>query len=305
MSNLIIGSTYQTLIQQLEKLRKHNRQGSIKTKERYYQAMQRFCKYLSKVWRLQKLSNIAPKHIEGYTDFLKKKNIAASTIKTDLAAIRFFHDKMSEPRHFLPNNTQLDLSRRQLIGYDRLWNSEDISEMCRFAEESGHKDYVHAMELALYAGLRIHECCRLDTATTESALKSGLLIVKGKNGKVRTIPIDDDVKAVLRELLKVTDRGEKLLVPKDMPTHKYIKQIQHFISKNRNRLPPRNHEFQEPLTFHGLRHTFAYRKHKELVDNGMKPRVARMLLSKLLGHERGDVTEIYLTGFKSGGGQDE
>jgi len=212
---------------------------------------------------------------------------------------------MSEPRHFLPNNTELNLSRRQFIGYDRLWSEVDISEMCRFAEESGHKDYIHAMELALYAGLRIHECCRLDTATAENAFKCGLLTVKGKNGKIRTIPIDDDVKTVLRKLLNNTSRGDKLLVPKDMPTHKYIKQIQQFISKNRNRLPPRNYEFQEPLTFHGLRHTFAYRKHKELVDSGMKPRVARLLLSKLLGHERGDVTEIYLTGFKAGGEQDE
>jgi site-specific recombinase XerD len=93
---------YKNLIEQLEKLRKHNRQGSIKTKERYYQAMQRFCRYLAETWRLQKLANIAPKHIEGYAEFLKKNNKSASTIKTDLSAIRFFHDKMSETRHRLP-----------------------------------------------------------------------------------------------------------------------------------------------------------------------------------------------------------
>jgi hypothetical protein len=83
---------YQTLISQLEKLRKHNRQGSIKTKERYYQAMLRFCRYLANEWRLQKLANIAPKHFEAYTEHLKKTGKSASTVKTDLAAIRFYHD---------------------------------------------------------------------------------------------------------------------------------------------------------------------------------------------------------------------
>ena len=35
---------YQTLIAQLDKVAWHNRQGSFHTKERYYEAMQWFCK---------------------------------------------------------------------------------------------------------------------------------------------------------------------------------------------------------------------------------------------------------------------
>lgn len=38
---------YQTLIVQLDKTAWHNRKGSFRTKERYYEAMQRFCKFLS------------------------------------------------------------------------------------------------------------------------------------------------------------------------------------------------------------------------------------------------------------------
>ena len=53
---------YQTLIAQLDKVARHNRQGSFRTKERYYEAMQRFCKFLSEQYRLQKLANINGKH---------------------------------------------------------------------------------------------------------------------------------------------------------------------------------------------------------------------------------------------------
>ena len=57
---------YQTLIAQLDKVARHNRQGSLCTKKRYYEAMQRFCKFLSEQFRLQKLANISGKHLTAY-----------------------------------------------------------------------------------------------------------------------------------------------------------------------------------------------------------------------------------------------
>ena len=49
---------YETLISQLDRIAKHNRQGSFQTKRRYYEAMKRFCAYLADEYRLQKFSNI-------------------------------------------------------------------------------------------------------------------------------------------------------------------------------------------------------------------------------------------------------
>jgi len=284
---------YQTLLSQLEKLRKHNRQGSIKTKERYYQAMQRFCRYLADEWRLQKLSNIAPKHFEAYAEHMKKNNKSASTIKTDLAAIRFFHDLMSNPRHELPDNNQLSLQRRKFLGFNRTWSQHEFDLMLSIATELLHEDYVCAMCLAYYAGLRIHECCRIDTATAEKVVKTGFLDVKGKNGKPRTVPIDGLIAGVLQKRLQATERGQKLLVPIRVPTHIYIKQLQQFINYHREKLPPR--ENKERLTFHGLRHSYAQKIYSELIGKGMQEWEARQKVSKLMGHERGDVTRIYLS----------
>ncbi|MCL2077965.1 MAG: tyrosine-type recombinase/integrase [Oscillospiraceae bacterium] len=294
---------YQTLLSQAEKLRKHNRQGSIKTKERYFQAMQRFCRYLASEWRLQKLSNIAPKHIEGYAEFLKQSHKSPSTIKTDLAAIRFYHDLISKPRYELPDNSSLKLSRRKFLGFDRTWSNVEFNLMLNYATKANREDYVCAMYLAYYAGLRIHECCRIDTATAENALKSGVLAIKGKNGKIRTVTINEIISFELRTLLDTTERGAKLFVPNDMPTHIYIKQLQHFISYHRDKLPPRDDK--ERLTFHGLRHTFALNKYNELMDRGYTDIQAKREVSKLLGHERADVTRIYLSGVgkERGGGE--
>ncbi|MCL2639076.1 MAG: site-specific integrase, partial [Oscillospiraceae bacterium] len=91
-----------------------------------------------------------------------------------------------------------------------------------------------------------------------------------------------------------TVRGEKLLVPNGTPTHIYIKQLQGFINFHRDKLPAR--ENKERLTFHGLRHSFAFNKYCELINAGLQEWEAERKVSKLLGHERADVTGIYLSG---------
>ena len=63
MENLGI---YMSLVAQLDKLARHNRQGSFRTKERYYEATKRFCRFLAEEYRLQKLANISGKHLTAY-----------------------------------------------------------------------------------------------------------------------------------------------------------------------------------------------------------------------------------------------
>ena len=98
---------YLTLIAQLDKTARHLRQGSFLTRERYYEAMKRFCLFLATHFRLQKLANISGKHLAAYVLYMQEQGLSASTIKTDLAAIRFFHDKMEHTKYRLPFNDGL------------------------------------------------------------------------------------------------------------------------------------------------------------------------------------------------------
>ena len=126
---------YHTLVIQLDKLARHNRQGSFRTKDRYYEAVKRFCAYLANHYRLQKLENISGKHLVSYVLYLQEQGKSASTIKTDLSAIRFFHDKMSHPKYTLPSNDALgvELERRRFGQQDRTYEKND-----RAGNDAGH-----------------------------------------------------------------------------------------------------------------------------------------------------------------------
>ena len=246
---------FENLLVQLEKLRRHNRQGSFRTRARYYEAMRRFCRFAAEQYRLERLANLAPKHIYAYADYLKASGKAASTIKTELAAIRFFHDLIPNPRYELPGNRELFLQRRTFGEVDRTWSNAEFNKMLGKALAEDRYDYILALYLARYAGIRIHECFRIDTATAEQALRENSITIKGKGGKVWTVPINEQIAIALRKQLERTERGHKLLVPDNMPTDRVINHLQFFIMRHRDAM--RDVDSDRPMTFHGLRHSYA------------------------------------------------
>lgn len=302
MENLGI---YMSLVAQLDKLARHNRQGSYRTKERYYEAMKRFCAFLAEEYRLQKLANISGKHLTAYILKLQTDGKSASTIKTDLAAIRFFHDKIASPKYRLPTNAELsvELERRRFGGVDRTWSSREFNLFLITCINNGHEDYAAIACLSYYAGLRIHECFRLDTAMAEQALRENALTIKGKGGKVRTVPINDTIRIELQKMLAVTPRGHKLFVSDNVPTDIAIKRFQQYLISIRPQIQDETRTTH--LTHHGLRHTYAARTYQELTQQGISPLEASYRVSRLLGHERHDVTRIYLASVEKGGAYGE
>ena len=211
---------------------------------------------------------------------------------------------MSDPRYRLPDNDKLaaELEQRCFGGTDRTWSNVEFNKMLGRAMGADRCDYILALYLARYAGLRIHECFRIDTATAEQALRENAITIKGKGGKIRTVPINEQIAIAMREQLKRTKRGQTLLVPDEALTDRAINQLQFFIYSNRE-------DFQEdanrPLTFHGLRHTYAAEKYMELLQHGTSALDAHFEVSRLLGHERADVTNIYLASLPEKGMKDK
>ena len=133
-------STYINLLAQAQKLYKHNRQGSFQTKRRYFEAFQRFLRFVGEEFRLQKLQNISGKHLYAYFDYLKEKGVAPATQKTDAAAIRFWCDKISSAKHRLPTNDELKLERRQ-HGGDRSWDDAEVERMIDECKAAGREKW--------------------------------------------------------------------------------------------------------------------------------------------------------------------
>ena len=108
------------------------------------------------------------------------------------------------------------------------------------------------------------------------------------------MPINDTLHIELEKLLAVTPRGHKLFVPEGIPTDRAIESLQRFILEHRSAFQAP--ETQAPLTFHGLRHTYAAEQYLLCRKRGLPDTDACRTVSRLLGHERPDVTRIYLAG---------
>lgn len=228
--------------------------------------------------------------------YLQEQEKSASTIKTDLSAIRFFHDLIQQPRYELPANTDLFLQRRTFGEVDRSWSPAEFSRMLACALELGKEDFVTILYFGRYAALRIHECFRIDTATAAKAIKEDVLTIKGKGGLVRTVPLEPILVQRLQFHLQQTPQGHKLFVPDSQQTHEAIKSLQAFIYLYRPYVQDKGSD--RPMTFHGLRHTCAAEWYKGFIQRGSNPYQARKSVSKLLGHGRDDVTRIYLASLK-------
>ena len=99
-----------------------------------------------------------------------------------------------------PQNTT-----RRFGQQDRIWTNSEFGKLIGRAMAEERQDYILALYLARYAGLRIHECFRMNAAATERALRENTLTVRGEGGKVRIVPIEDDrITMMLQRLLAVS-----------------------------------------------------------------------------------------------------
>ena len=160
------------------------------------------------------------------------------------------------------------------------------------------EDWEACIVIARYAGLRIHEVMRIDTAIARAALKTGVITIKGKGGKTRQVPINETIRIEFEKFLKRTLMGHKLFVPDEKQTDLVIKELQAFIRLHRENVRFPDSDETKPITFHGLRHTYAAEQYTRLIQAGHSEYNARKKVAELLGHNREDVTRIYLAGVK-------
>lgn len=298
--NPTLQNIYLNLKFQLDKIFRHARQGSFSTRARYYCAMLVFLKFLAVAFRLEKLANMSGMHLCAYIEWRQACGIAPATIKSEICAIRYFHDQMPDFKHPIPCNNALsvNLERRRFGEADRSWSLDQLEAFVALAREKGKEDYARLFILAYELGLRAREAFGIDRAAAAEAMRSGELTVKGKGGKIRSVPLTRRSRIVFIDKLAETAPGEKLFVPRDRPTHLEILALQEFIVRYRGEVQGKY--CLEPLTYHGLRHSFAANQYQKLKEAGRSDFEAHLAVSRLLGHERADVTDIYLVGIKNG-----
>ena len=103
------------------------------------------------------------------------------------------------------------------------------------------------------------------------------------------------------------NKQNKIFVPDNFKTT--YKEVQNFVYNNRENIqnPERvksadarimyieNQDvYKANLTIHGLRHTYLQEQREHYIKNGDTPKQADLKVSKLAGHNREEVTKIYL-----------
>lgn len=287
-----MNGSYVNLKNQMDKLTKQNKRGSIDTQKRYEKSFNRFCKHLSNS-HVQKLRNIQDKHVESYVEDLEKRGCSASYIKTELAGIRFYHSKIENAKiDEIPSNEKLKIENRSYRGIDRKWSPGEFNKFIDICHEK-NKDWIaDAATISRETGFRIHEVTRLSSEDLKDALERDVIEIKGKGGRVREVALREELRDTVSRLAEDTEKYQKVFVSEDEKTHEVIKDIQRFIRENRDEF--QNEDSDVNLSFHGLRHTFANEEYERALEDGCSVLEAELRVSSILGHNRAEVTRIYL-----------
>lgn len=286
---------YKNLEKQIEKVFRHCRQGSIRTRRRYEDGTKHVAKFLATVYNKQNLNNISNKALEAYVEQAQEAGYSTSYITTNMSALRFFIDQIKDSR-YIKSNIELGVESRtqsERIGPNRAWTGEQVRTMYKLAKENGYERVADIIRLSYAQGFRLHEVTRLDRATLLEALRKDEITIKGKGGLIRRVPIrNDKAREHIQDLAKKTPTNSyKVFVKPNEKTHEVMKVVQNFVQNYRsNVVKPSGHH----ITVHGLRHTYAQERYQELLNEGKLEHEAKLTVSRELGHFRPDITDTYL-----------
>lgn len=111
-------------------------------------------------------------------------------IRTELAAIRFFHKRLGS-KNKLPTNKQLGIMPNDDYKYNRAFLPNEFKDMIQVAVSMKRYDAVIVSYLARYFGLRLEEAVTVRVFQIEEAIRyKQLHITNGKGGQKRDIPVD-------------------------------------------------------------------------------------------------------------------
>lgn len=302
---------YKNLENQVNGIMKNCNEGSIRTRYRYLEATRRCCVYLSEEYKLQKFNNLSSKHLISYVEHMKEQGLSAATIKTEIAGIRYFH-RHSNSKNILVDNSKLDLTPREFGKINRAWLPQEVESAIEVGKFFGRMDFVFGVRFSYLYSLRLSEICTLRINSLQNCLDTGELMVKGKGGRVRYVPmITPEQKNLLLEALQyakennlhktdylITDNrkggveAERKSLENFLYNHK-----DKFIQADRQKYLVGNKIRSETLTLHGLRASYSqtYYDYLKKEREDLSEKEIKLKVSEALGHGRLEVTRCYLS----------
>lgn len=282
------------LTHDLQQLCRRNRDGSHATQDDRKHSLTLAAQQLREAgFRQMRATSLKGKHVEALLARWQREGLAVGTIKNRLAPLRWWAEKIDKAGLLPKDNSQLGIADRRYV--------TNISKAVELGSELSRITDPHVrMSLQLQAvfGLRREEAIKFRPGYAD---RGDHLVLKGswtKGGRERSIPITTpEQRRVLQAAHQLAGAGSLI------PAHKsYVQQRNVYDGQCKS---------AGISHMHGLRHQYAQSRYRTLTGwnapaaggpsgNALTPAErmqdteARQVISRELGHERTQVTAVYL-----------
>ena len=280
---------------QLKQLCRNNRDGSYGTQVQRERVLTLIANQLHGLGYQQLHSrSLKPKHVEALTALWLETGVAAGTMKNRMAALRWWATKVNKRNVVARSNDHYGLPRRQYANGANKAIDLDKEKLARVTDP-----YVRmSLELQQAFGLRREEAIKIRPDLADKGDALWLKPSWTKGGREREVPIRTEAQRAVLEQAKTLVGNSSLI-----PSHKTYKQQKNLYEGQCLRAGLSK--------MHGLRHAYAQRRFEELAgfraplaggpkrkdlsaDERALDKKARAVISAELGHEREQITVVYL-----------
>lgn len=278
----------------LRQLCQRNRDGSYTTQADRMRSLALAARQLREArFRQMKASSLKGKYVQALLDRWQEEGLSSGTIKNRLSHLRWWAEKIGKSGILPADNTQLGVPERRYVT-----NISKTQELGRGLEQITGVHVRMSLQLQAAFGLRREEAIKFQPSYAD---RGDHIALKGswtKGGRERTVPITT---AEQRDVLQAAHRlaGKGSLIP----AHKTYIQQRH-VYDGQCKAAGLSH-------MHGLRHQYAQSRYETLTGwsapaaggppvktlsdtQRTQDTAARQIISRELGHERLQVTSIYL-----------
>jgi hypothetical protein len=280
---------------ELKQICMHNKDGSFSTRANREWILTLIANQLHELgFKKLKATGLKPKHIITLVKKWIDEDLSAGTIKNRMSHLRWWAQKIGKSSIIAKNNDFYGIERRIYVtnlSKAQTLNKEILNQIC-------NQYIIYSLRLQSEFGLRRAESIKFNVLFAD---RGDHLHLKGswcKGGRARDIPIrNDSQRNLLNEIRFFV--GSNSLIPVNLM---YVEQL-------------RIYEYATVKVglhkLHGLRHQFAQDRYKELTgrlapsaggktskeltaEEKSQDHETRLIISCELGHEREQVTAVYL-----------
>lgn len=240
-------------------------------------------------WLVSDIASAGTEDIRGYLNHLAKHSAAPSTAARRLSAIRQYYRFLQAEELRADDPSAIIDSPKQGRSLPRVLSEEEVDRLLTAARDFQGIDaprIIALMEILYATGLRVSELVGLPLASARP--EQSVIIVKGKVGRERLVPLSEPAQDALRDYLRhraektIPVGREKWLFPSRAKggflTRQRFSQLLKELAVQAGIDPTRVHA-------HGLRHAFA----SHLLAHGADLRAVQ----QMLGHADISTTQIY------------